>query len=56
MAMTWGTIVAGIGVVFGVPILVVLLNRRRRGLGWIILCALVGLIVIGNLIEAAMQG
>jgi hypothetical protein len=55
MALTWGTIFAGFGVVFVLPILVILLNRRRRGLGWIVLCALIGLIILGNFIEAAMQ-
>lgn len=54
MAMTWGTIIAGVGVVFGLPALVVLLNRRKSGLGWIALCALVGLLIVGNLIEAVM--
>ena len=53
--MTWGAIVAGVGVVFVLPILVILLNSRRRGLGWILLCVLVAFIIVGDLIEAAVR-
>lgn len=55
MAMTWGTILAGIGLVFGLPFVVILLNKRKRGLGWIALCSLVVFIIVGNVIETAIQ-
>jgi hypothetical protein len=38
-----------------VLILTVLLNIRRRGLGWIFLGALIALLILGRVIEAVMM-
>jgi hypothetical protein len=56
MALTWGTLVAGGFVVFGVPTAVILLNRRKRNAGWWLLAAFVALIIVGNLAEKATRG
>ncbi len=50
MALTWGTIIAGFALVFGLPIAVLLLNRWRYS-GWCLLVGLIGLIIVGNIVE-----
>lgn len=56
MALTWGTLVAGAIVVFGLPMAVILLNRRKQNAGWWLLAAFVVLIVAGNVAEKAITG
>jgi hypothetical protein len=51
MALTWATIIAGFALVFGLPIAVLLLNRRWRYSGWWLLVGLIGLIIVGNIVE-----
>lgn len=51
MALTWGTIIAGFALVFGLPVAVLLLNRVWRHSGWWLLAGLIGLIIVGNIIE-----
>ena len=56
MALTWGTLLAGVLVGFGLPVLVGILNSCKRGLGWLVLAAIVVLFVIGRILENAGVG
>lgn len=56
MALTWGTIVAGVAIIFGLPAAIFALNRVRRNYGWWLLIGLVTLVLIGNLIEMSLSG
>jgi hypothetical protein len=56
MALTWGTLVFGAVVVFGLPIAVILMNRRKRNAGWWLLAAFVALIIAGNVAEKIITG
>jgi Na+/melibiose symporter-like transporter len=53
MALTWVTVLGGFLVLFGLPAIVVLLNARKRGLGWAVLAAIVALLIVGNILESA---
>jgi hypothetical protein len=52
MAITWATIFAGVLVVFGLPIMLVALNARRKSLGWIVLAFLITFLFLGNVVES----
>ncbi len=41
-------------IVIGIPVATILLNRHKRGRGWIFLAGLVAFIVIGNIIESLL--
>jgi hypothetical protein len=46
----------GVAMVIGLPVALVMLNRRRPRAGWWMLAAVVALIIIGNGIEKAVTG
>jgi len=56
MALTWGTLIAGVAVVFGLPMAAVLLNRWKRNAGWWLLAALVAIVIAGNIAEQVATG
>ena len=56
MAVTWGTLVAGGAVLFGLPAATFWLNRRRRNAGWWLLVAVVAFVIVGNAAEKVITG
>ena len=56
MALSWGTLLAGALIVFGFPAAVILLNRRKRNIGWWLLSGLVAFIILGNIVEKVTTG
>lgn len=51
MALTWGTLLAGVFVTFLFPVLVFLLNRWRAKAGWWLMGGIIAIVVVGNLLE-----
>lgn len=51
MPLSMTELIIGIVILIGVPAMTILLNKRRRGWGWLFLAGVVALFVIGNLIE-----
>jgi hypothetical protein len=56
MALTWGTLVAGGAILFGLPSASLWLNGRRPNAGWWLLLAVIAFVVVGNAAEKAMTG
>jgi len=56
MALTWGTLIAGMVVLFGLPIAIILLNRRKPNAGWWLLLGAVALVIVGNVAEQITTG
>lgn len=55
MALTWTTLAVGFAAVFGLPIAVLLLNRKWRNSGWWLLYGIGALVIVGNVIERAVS-
>lgn len=51
MPLSMTELAIGIAILMGVPAMTILLNKRRRGWGWLFLTGVIALFVIGNLIE-----
>lgn len=51
MPITAFELAVGIAILIGVPAITLLLNKRRRGWGWIFLLGVVAAFVIGNVVE-----
>ncbi|WP_295560765.1 hypothetical protein [uncultured Sphingomonas sp.] len=56
MALTWGTLIVGAAVIFGLPLATFWLNVRRRNAGWWLLTAVISLLIVGNAAENVMTG
>jgi hypothetical protein len=56
MALTWGTVIAGFAVAFGLPLAVTFLNIRKANAGWWLLAGVVALVIVGNAAEKVMMG
>ena len=56
MALTWGILIAGTAILFGLPLAIVWLNARKRNAGWWLLLALVAFVIVGNLAEKVVTG
>ena len=56
MALTWGTLIAGAAILFGLPLAIIWLNARKRNAGWWLLLALVALVIVGALAEKVVTG
>ena len=53
MAISGSVLIVGGAIVFGLPLAVVLLNKRKRNAGWWMLLVAVFLVIAGNAIEIA---
>lgn len=51
MPITLPQLLIAIAILIGVPTMTVVLNRHRRGWGWVFLAGVIAVFVIGNLIE-----
>lgn len=49
MALTWEGIIASIVFFIVVPILIYFLNRKKKGLGWMLLLMIIAIIVLMNM-------
>lgn len=56
MALTWGTLIAGTVILFGLPLAIFLLNRRKRNAGWWLLVGSMAFLIVGNVIEKVITG
>lgn len=56
MALTWGTLIAGAVLIFGLPLAIFVFNRRKRNAGWWLLFGVVAFMIVGNLIERGVTG
>ena len=56
MALTWGTLIAGAAILFGLPVAIVVLNTRKRNAGWWLLAGVLAFVIVGNLAEKVTTG
>ena len=54
VALTWSTLFIGGGIMFGLPIAIILFNQWRRNAGWWLLVGFVIFIVLGNLADTLL--
>lgn len=55
MVLGWGTLIAGL-LLLGLPLAILLLNRRKRNAGWLLLLCIVAFVVVGNVAEKMITG
>ena len=55
MAITWGTLIAGIAIL-GLPFAIFLMNIWKRNAGWWLLLGLGAVVVVGNVAEKVTTG
>jgi hypothetical protein len=55
MALSWGTLIAGL-LFLSLPLAILLLNKRKRNAGWLLLLCIVTFVVVGNVAEKMITG
>jgi hypothetical protein len=55
MALSWGSLIAGL-LLLSLPLAILLLNKRKRNAGWLLLLCLVAFAVVGNVAEKTITG
>ncbi len=56
MPISGSALIVGAVILFGLPLGVVMLNRRKRNAGWWLLLGVVAFMIVGNVIEKAVTG
>jgi hypothetical protein len=54
MPISLADFVVAIAIIFGVPIIAILLGRKRKSWGWGFVAGVIALCVIGNVVERLM--